>query len=231
MSVLKQLGITVCSDNKAASVFEELFPSFLEVKYNQPSEYIQSHWNSYQKTYSQKSPSLNGKMFEYILATLFVREGILPLYMSAKVAFVPNVIYDLMFYTANFGPICLSAKTSLRERYKQADLEAIALKYVHRRALSYLLTLNEDEATSIKEKIKSGDVIGLNDVVVATKPEFDTLIVSLKQYQLSDPPTVKVIESNNIITKEKLDALLAPPTPPVKLSKQSKIERKNVLGK
>jgi len=124
--------------------------------------------------------------------------------MSAKVAFVPNVIYDLMLYTAERGPICLSAKTSLRERYKQADLEAIALKYVHRKALNYLLTLEEVEARNIKEKIKSGDVIGLDDVILATQPEFDTLISSLKNFELAEPPTVKVIESNHVITREKV---------------------------
>ena len=43
-----------------------------------------------------------------------------------------------------------------RERYKQADLEAIALKYVHRKALSYLVTLEANEAKSVKAKIKSG---------------------------------------------------------------------------
>lgn len=124
--------------------------------------------------------------------------------MSAKVAFVPNVIYDLMFYTAERGPICLSVKTSLRERYKQADLEAIALKYVHRKALSYLITLEEREALGVQNKIKSGDVIGLDEVIVATSPDFDHLINELKKYQFSDPPTVKVIESNQVITQEKV---------------------------
>lgn len=81
-----------------------------------------------------------------------------------------------MFYTTERGPICISAKTSLRERYKQADLEAIALKYVHRRALCYLVTLDISEAKKVKEKIKSGDVIGLDKVVVATSDEFNDLI-------------------------------------------------------
>jgi hypothetical protein len=120
MSILNTLGITIGSNNKADIVFEQLFPSFLEVKYDKPSEYIRIYWEEYQK-HPEKNNNLNGKIFEYILATLFVREDILPLYLSAKVAFVPNVIYDLMLYTAERGPICLSAKTSLRERYKQAD--------------------------------------------------------------------------------------------------------------
>ena len=207
MSVLNTLGITIGSDNKADTVFEQLLPSFLEVKYEKPSEYIQIYWEAY-KNHPKKNNNLNGKIFEYILATLFVRENILPLYLSAKVAFVPNVVYDLMLYTTERGPICLSAKTSLRERYKQADLEAIALKYVHRKALSYLITLEENEAKSVKEKIKSGDVIGLDDVIVATQPDFDELIFLLKKFELSEPPTVKVIESNQIITKEKKEKVM-----------------------
>ncbi len=206
MGKLNELSITIGKDNKAELVFDSLFPNFLEVEYEKPSEYIQKYWNAF-KNHTESNNNLNGKVFEYILATLCVREGILPIYMSAKVAFVPNVIYDLMFYTAERGPICWSVKTSLRERYKQADLEAIALKYVHRKALSYLITLEEKEAKSVKAKIKSGDVIGLDDVIVATTEEFNQLISELKEFEFSEPPTVKVIESNQIITEEKVNLL------------------------
>lgn len=206
MNKLNQLGITIGKDNKAELVFDSLFPNFLTVKYKKPSEYISIYWEAFQK-HPGGNNNLNGKIFEYILATLFVRENILPLYMSAKVAFVPNVEYDLMLYTAERGPICISAKTSLRERYKQADLEAIALKYVHRKALNYLVTLEANEAKSVKAKIKSGDVIGLDDVIVATSSDFDNLIEKLKTFKFSEPPTVKVIESNQIITIEKVKAL------------------------
>lgn len=206
MNKLNQLGITVGINNKAEIVFDSLFPNFMEVKYEKPSDYIRIYWEAYQK-HPEGNNNLNGKIFEYVLATLFVRENILPLYMSAKVAFVPNVIYDLMFYTVESGPICISAKTSLRERYKQADLEAIALKYVHRKALCFLVTLEEKEAKSVKAKIKSGDVIGLDSVVVATSGNFDELLAELKKFQFSEPPTVKVIESNQIITVEKLQSM------------------------
>lgn len=206
MGKLNQLGITLGLKNKADIVFEALIEDFMNLQYSRPSEYISMYDEAYLK-HADKNNNLNGKIFEYILATLCIRENILPLYLSAKVAFVPNVIYDLMFYTAEKGPICLSAKTSLRERYKQADLEAIALKYVHRKALSYLITLNEKEAKSVKQKIKSGDVIGLDNVIVATSSEFDDLIAELKTYKFSEPPTVKVIESNQIITSEKVALL------------------------
>lgn len=207
MSKLNQLGITVGLNTKAGKVFEDLFPDFLNIEYTSPSEYISYCWNLY-KDSADTSNNQNGKIFEYILATLFIREKMLPLYFSAKVAFVPNVIYDLMLYAPERGPICLSAKTSLRERYKQADLEAIALKYVHRKALSYLITLDPGEAKNVKGKIKSGDVIGLDDVIVATSKEFDDLIVELKELKFSTPPTVTVIESNQVITLERAQKVI-----------------------
>ena len=202
MDILNQLGITLGKDNKAETMFNSLFENFMKVEYLRPSEYINMYWNEYLKYPGNKN--LNGRIFEFILATLFIRESILPIYMSAKVAFVPNVIYDIMFYTKENGPICISAKTSLRERYKQADLESIALKYVHRKSLSYLVTLHEQEAKSVQAKIKSGDVIGLDKVVVATNEQFDELITELKELEFSEPPTVKVIQSNQIITKDRV---------------------------
>lgn len=204
--MLKELGIVIGNDTKAGSIFEELFLNFIEIKYEKPSEYINFCWNKYQN-YPNRNSNLNGKIFEYILASLCIREGILPIYMSAKVAFVPNVIYDLMFYTTERGPICWSVKTSLRERYKQADLESIALKYVHRKALSYLVTLNESEARSVKNKIKTGDVIGLDDVIVATSSEFDELVKNLKTFEFEEPPIVKVIESTQVVTIEKVKSV------------------------
>jgi hypothetical protein len=79
--------------------------------------------------------------------------------MGAEVQFVPNAKFDLMFYTHEIGPILLSAKTSLRERYKQADLEAMALRAVYRRSKTFLVTLNEQEARNVQAKIHSGDIL------------------------------------------------------------------------
>lgn len=200
MGELKELGITN-ETNKTEELFEMLLGNFWGVGYSKPSEYVSKYWNAYKKN-SRNNNSRNGKIFEYILATLCVREGVLPFYMSAKVTFVPNAIFDLMFYSKEVGPICISAKTSLRERYKQAALEGLALKNVHRNALSYLVTLDEKESINVRKKIDRGDIIGLEKVVVATTEEFDELIDKLKTYDFSEPTKVNVIETNFIITKK-----------------------------
>ncbi len=189
-----------------------MFPNFFDIKYKKPSDYVNTIWNAYENVRSKKvskdaERNVNGKIFEFILSTLLVRENIYPVFLSAKVAFVPNINYDIMLYSEERGPICLSAKTSFRERYKQADLEAIALKYVHRKSLSYLVTLSDSDANDVTAKIKKGDVIGLDEVIYARGIEIDKLIQNLKQYKFTDAPTKKVIESNQIITADKIEAV------------------------
>ncbi len=205
MSILKRLGIVIGKGKKgkAAIVFESLYPSFLTISYIKPSEYVDNYWTAYNNS-PLKNKNINGKIFEYILATLFVREGIMPLYLNAKVAFVPNVNYDFIFYTEEKGPVCISAKTSLRERYKQAALEGIVLKNVHRKAFSVLVTLDLKEAMGVKEKLENGDIIGFDKVIIAFYKEFDDLINEIKAFKAIEPPTVKVIQSNQIITASKL---------------------------
>ncbi|MBI5412047.1 hypothetical protein HZA43_02615 [Candidatus Peregrinibacteria bacterium] len=213
MGLLHKIGIVVGVNNIASSIFEELFPDFLKVKYDQPSEYIKKYWGKYEiyakKEKLEDNNVTNGKIFEYLLATLFIREDILPFYLEAKVAFVPNVKFDLMLYAEECGPICISAKMSLRERYKQADLEAIALKYVHRKSKIFLITLNEKEAEGIKKKIKTGDVIGLDDVIYAKSARFDELIKELKtNYKFSQAGKIQIIEASQIVTRESLKGLV-----------------------
>jgi len=205
-NILEKIGLCEDGSKKAASIFGKLYPDFLNEKYIRPSDLVKNYWVKYVNVKGKKEgdKALNGKIFELILSTVCIRENLLPLYLSAKVAFVPNVVYDLMFYTAECGPICLSAKTSLRERYKQADLEAIALKYVHRKAQSYLVTLDKKEAENARKKIKKGDIIGLDDIILADSTEFDMLIKKLKALSPTEPPTVKVIISDHIITRKKI---------------------------
>lgn len=203
MGILKSYNV-VRNEGIASNIFESLFEDipFTQISYSSPSEYVKMYWDKYISS-PNRNVSLNGNIFELIMATLFIRENILPLYLQAKVAFVPNVEYDAILYCKEFGPIALSMKTSLRERYKQADLEAIALKYVHRRAKSFLLTLVDHESEIVNCKIKSGDVIGLNKSINCSSFQLDELIEDFKQINFEQAGNVPIIESNLIITSQK----------------------------
>lgn len=200
MGLLYDKHIVLSKRTKSEKVFEELFAplTFEQVDYSTPLDYVTKFWERYQER-TDKNNSLNGKIWEYIIITLLYREGLLPFYTQAKVAFVPNVEFDVLLYTLS-RPISLSLKTSLRERYKQADLEAIALRYVHRRAKSYLLTLDPGEAAQCKEKVKSGDIIGLDSIIDCNTTDINGLIEELKTVkdELSVSPQVDVVEGNLI---------------------------------
>ena len=205
--MLKKLGI-VKSKTKGYHVFmEHIAPDFMSNTMG-PSEYVRYCWNNYENSGVERNNSLNGTIFELIIATLFVQEGILPLHLQAQVAFVPNVNFDAVLYTNESGPIGLSLKTSLRERYKQADLEAVALKYVHRKAENYLLTMDAEEAESVAKKIADGAVLGLDKALLASSDEFDDFINELKSRAFITPGEVQIITASRVITEQSIAAVL-----------------------
>jgi len=216
MGVLQDLGIVKGNENLGAKIFEDLFPSFMNIDYENPSDYISIYWNSYIRVRDkvlfndQQKRGVNGKIFEYIIATLLIRENIFPIYLNARVAFVPNINYDILLYSTDRGPICLSAKTSFRERYKQADLEAIAMKYVHRRSQCFLITLSQEDADSVNKKQRMGDVIGLDSAICATTNSFNELIEGLKDFNLVESPKVNIIKSKQVVTKERIEFIFPP---------------------
>jgi hypothetical protein len=182
---------------KALTILSNLIPNFFESN-DIPSEYVNEIWAKFHNM--QKSDnSINGKIFEYLLITVLVKHNILPVYVQAKVAFVPNVEFDLLLYTGE-GPIALSIKTSLRERYKQADLEAIALKYVHRKAKCYLLTMNAEEAKNVNEKIKSGDVIGIDEVIHCASEKFDEFVSDLKRQEFKIAGQIEIVTAAAVVS-------------------------------
>ncbi|MBD3842908.1 MAG: hypothetical protein IE909_13705 [Campylobacterales bacterium] len=188
----------VKSDGKALKHYCEICDDFTKYKNIKPSIFINDILHKY-KNLNVKDNNTNGKVFEYILASVLINENLLPFYMQAKVAFVPNVDYDILLYCKEKGPIVLSAKTSLRERYKQADLEAVALKYVHRKAESFLVTADLNESKNIQNKVITGEVIGINKVVYALSEEFDDLINYLRQHQFSEAGSVEIVKAGVIV--------------------------------
>ena len=202
--MLKQTGIIKDkSKAEANDVFTNaISPNFLEIPKMKSSEYVAYCWEKFKK-YCENVPNaknLNGQVFEIIIQTEMFRQSLFPMYIQAQVAFVPNVNFDVLFYTRDRYPIGISLKTSLRERYKQADLEAVALKYVHRKALNFLITLHESEARKAKEKSENGEMLGLDNIIIATKDEFDELVNQLTSKKYIMPEKIDIITAKNIVT-------------------------------
>jgi hypothetical protein len=164
-----------------------------------PSDYVEKYWNAYIAQFPNGNASLNGSIFEIIINTLLLRKGYMPLFRQAQVAFVPNVNFDALLFTGSY-PICLSIKTSLRERYKQASLEAIAVKYVHGLAKCYLLTMDEKESANVNRKIQNREVLGLDEVIYCKGKRFDDFINNDLNKVYVESKKVDIIKSTQITT-------------------------------
>ena len=196
MAISEELQrLNLISGDKISEVFDEKYSDILDYGFPCPSAFIGDMWSRY----TNGEASMNGSVFEGLIACLLYRMEVIPIYLQAKLAFVPNVDFDFVLYAEEFGPVVLSAKTSLRERYKQADLEGMMLRQVHRRSKSYLITLNSAEAIRVRRKIGSGEILGLDDVILATSDDFDELINQLVGYTYVEPPQVEVISSSKVI--------------------------------
>lgn len=194
---LTQTGV-LSAGSKCYEAFEFLLNGLRLNTHAQASAMVGALWTKYEQ-FDKQSNSLNGAVFEAILASVFLRHAISPIFVQANVVFVPNVNFDFILYSGEFGPISISAKTSLRERYKQADLEAVSLKYVHRKAKCFLVTLHAEEAHNLNKKIQNGDMLGIDEVILADSSAFDGLIERLKRMQFSQPAPVEVICSAKVL--------------------------------
>lgn len=163
------------------------------------SEYLNKYWDKYLNQF-ESNQNINGKVFEELIAICLIRADVMPFYMQAKVAFIPNVNYDFIIYTNDIGPISLSAKTSLRERWKQADLEAIALKYIHRKSESFVLTMEANEVR--RRRVDTSQLMGIDSFVLANTSELDDLIANIKKHDIGLSPKVEVVSSNTVITSD-----------------------------
>ncbi len=189
-------------DKELHNLFKEIVN---KATYTSPSQLISDCWAEYEKQSGKKSSgsskNKNGQFLELLVQYILCKNDILPFYKQAKVAFVPNVNFDALLYTKEIGSIVLSIKTSLRERYKQADLEAIALKQVHRRSKTFLLTLS-DEYLSINKKIEKGDVAGLEKAINCHNSDFDLFIEELKKYTFIEAGSVEIVIGNLLKQKK-----------------------------
>lgn len=207
MGYLADLGIVKRkngkADGKIVQMFEGLFPDFRCITYDKPKDYLTYCWNAVKEEFVSDRPEargMRGGLFEFALATLLVRENLVPFYKGVELNFVPNVRFDFILWVEEGSPgypVCISAKTSLRERYKQADLEAMVLKNVHRKAITCLVTVDDDNACSnLQRKIGNGDVVAIDKCVHALHDELDVFIEELKvkkdKYGFGKCPSVNV---------------------------------------
>ena len=149
-----------------------------------------------------KSPqsigSAAGRWFEWAVIVALKDQKLTPLWWQAEFVAVPKNYNDVLLWSKEYGPVVLSCKTSLRERYKQADLESVALRQHYPNAKFFLVTLDEDKkhVASVCRKIAAKELLALHAVYDETNT--DELFAILKTLTLTDAPD-KVLRSGKLV--------------------------------
>lgn len=145
--------------------------------------------------------NIRGSVFEYLVGLSLLKAGIRPFYRQAQITYVNNAIFDFALWKNGEVPISLSVKTSLRERYKQAELEAAALKDVHKKSENYLITLDGQQVSRISNNSNSIDHHSFIDkYILADRAEFDELIKYLQSINFAEPKEISPMKSLKIVS-------------------------------
>ena len=177
--------------SEAASLLNQV-PELHQPLATNPSHFVKQLWSAVER---EKNNNIRGSAFELILAACLAKSQIGPVFREAEIEYVPNVRFDFVLWSKESGPVVISAKTSLRERYKQADLEAMALRSVHRRSRTYLVTLDAKDAPKVAQKILQGDVSHIDQIVLADTDDFDLLVGQLAIESFIVPSPIRPIRT------------------------------------
>jgi hypothetical protein len=142
--------------------------------------------------------SMGGRWLEWATLIALKETKLTPAYWQAEFVAVPKNYNDVLLWSKEYGPVILSCKTSLRERYKQADLEAVALRQHYPNAKFFLITLDEDKQhlATTRKKIASKELLALQAIYDETN--MDALFAFLKKLTLTAAPD-KVLHSGEMV--------------------------------
>lgn len=132
------------------------------------AELVESGYQHYLKNFGEGNRARNGRIFELLIVESLQRAKIGPVYFQTEFLFVPNVAFDILLYHPEM-PVVISCKTSLRERYKQAELEGFVLRQVYRQAQVLLITRNVQEGMSVQKKIEQKELVGINECIILNR--------------------------------------------------------------
>jgi hypothetical protein len=194
---LVDLGL-VTKSGEASKHFASHVPSISSVG-EVASEFVERTWAALNSP-TELSNNLRGTTFELLIGVCLVKAGLVPFFRQAEVTYVNNARFDYLLWESGWNPISISIKTSLRERYKQAELEGGALKNVHRKSENYLVTLAHGEVKARRKKLaEANQYSNLNLLVLADTVEFDELIDYLQSKSFAKPASINPMANDYTI--------------------------------
>lgn len=168
-----------------------------------PSEVVRElYLNRFVKILGNKSNvnSLRGSSFENLILAIFLKNQIKPIYEQCTLQFVPNVRFDFVLFENQMKPLIISLKTSLRERYKQVELEAYYCKQVYKQSECIFISLDSEGVRAAEVKKNLFEVLYIDEFIIATDNKFDLLIKRFKNNDYQKAGTFNLVKSGSLVT-------------------------------
>lgn len=145
--------------------------------YSDAKSFFNHFWNIFKAYASSKNLNnqVPGDAFEIIFAFILDYEEIEITSMDESIDGLSFVKPDFVVKKNN---CFISCKTSLRERWKQADWESIRFKEVFPDSKCYLLTNHYKEHLSLKQKIPN---LSIDQVFYAASEDINNLVKKIKE--------------------------------------------------
>lgn len=205
MTILQTLDdhqLISASANELRKIIDNYFRDLFQIAAKPPSKFVTDLYQRYLTLPETcRSNSMNGSFFELLVAVVLFRNGVHPLYQEVELSFVPHARFDIVAFQKDKPIHCMSLKTSFRERWKQADLEALALKGVHRTAKCWLISYDTDDAVSTQKKIHDGGALAIDEAISVQSNRFDQLVSDLAMLELTEPPTNPLMKKARLTSK------------------------------
>ena len=177
--------IQKCKISKCFSAIPFVESDLKKFKYKTPLIFFSHFWQQYEdfrKDYIEKNNKppnnqFSGAALGIILTYLFNREGIKIDSMDETIKEVPFVKPDYIIISKSKKNFFVSIKVSARERWKQADWEAIKYKKKYPDALCILLINDKAEYLNIKKFLP---FIDLDYIYYAGSKDINKMIKLIK---------------------------------------------------
>ena len=163
----------------------------LNYPYDHQIDFINYFWEKfiiYKNEYKEKhgkNPNnrMSGEVFEMIITYLLTRENIRIKTMDSEIDGLRDVEPDFILIKPSKKEIFLSLKTSLRERWKQADWEALKYKkYICSNIKCILLVKDSKELKNLKTKIEDPSYeLDLDHALTCNREDIEELFKLLKK--------------------------------------------------
>jgi len=167
---------------KWVSQFETLVPDISAIQASRPSQLTRALWSL--SGGETQVGNTRGHILLICMISALAREQIGPFYVNCGVKGVPTHSWDLVFTSPEGRVIAVSANVTLKERWKNENLAAWALKKVLPQSSAYIVLHNEDEATTIGNKIVRGEAASIDGRAQIFSPDFDQFLAILKSEHL-----------------------------------------------